>query len=461
MGFPGSFFALSIRRHYLFVFAAGCIGCNLPAVPASPIDPAEIIIGSSDFLKKVEPEMTESEQAVYDKVAPILSRRPALALKLLKSMAGTTPDGASKPTPAFEFMLGNAFYTVNDFKEAEQKYRNVVERNPAFVKAWKNLGVLYYVQNQYAEAVPCFSRAVALGDRDPMTFGLFGTSLEKTGNAVSAESAYMQALAADPANINWIEGLLRLYLADKQVDKAETLVRTLLRAHPREAKYSLTYLNLLLSSRRKLEAIALLQRMNATGLAREEDGGLLADLYAEQQMIPEALATLERLAKTQPELAGQRLLRLAQTLIAARSWNRAETVLEALAKAAQSSPARIAYLETKVELELARQHWIDAKRELQALLKEAPLSGTAWMGLGRVHLAETEETEAVAAFEHASQIPETAYRASIELANIACKNRRYAQCLSHLDHALSIQRSLAVQNFRNQIKNLVASETTP
>jgi Flp pilus assembly protein TadD len=29
---------------------------------------------------------------------------------------------------------------------------------------------------------------------------LFGTSLEKTGNTVSAESAYMQALAADPAS---------------------------------------------------------------------------------------------------------------------------------------------------------------------------------------------------------------------------------------------------------------------
>jgi len=455
----GSLFALSSRFHRSLVFAAGFGWCSLPAAPALLIAPARIIEASGDFLKKIEPEMTEAEQAVYDKIAPILSRRPQLALKLLKSMAGTTPDGASKPTPAFEFMMGNAFYAVNDFSAAEKKYRSVVERNPAFVKAWKNLGVLYYVQNRYAEAAPCFSRAVALGDRDPMTFGLFGTSLEKTGNAVSAESSYLQALAADPANINWIEGLLRLYLADKRLGKAETLVLALLKAHPQEAKYSLTYLNLLLSSQRKLEAISLLQRMSDTGLAREEDVGVLADLYAEQQMIPEALATLDLLAKSQPELARQRLLRLARTLIAARSWNGAATVLEALSQATHSSPARIAYLETKVELELARKHWIDAKRELQALLEEAPSSGTAWMGLGRVHMAETEEAEAVAAFERAREIPESAYRASLELANIACKNRRYAQCLGHLDHALGIQQSLAVQNFRNQIRNLVASET--
>lgn len=452
---------MSLRLHHLLVFAAGCVWCELPAAPASPVIPAQIISESGDFLKKVEPEMTESEQAVYGKIAPILSRRPAFALKLLKSMAGTTPDGTSKPTPAFEFMMGNAFYTVNDFSAAEKKYRSAVERNPAFVKAWKNLGVLYYVQDRYADAAPCFSKAVALGDRDPTTFGLFGTSLEKTGNTVSAEGAYMQALAADPANLNWTEGLLRLYLADKQAGKAETLVLALLEAHPQETKYSLTYLNLLLSGQRKLEAIALLQRMSDTGLARLDDIGLLADLYAEQQMTSEALATLERLAVSQPELARQKLLRFARNLIAARSWTRASAVLQVLSKAPQSSPARIAYLEAKVELELARKRWIDAKSELQALLKEAPSSGTAWMGLGRVHLAETEETEAIAAFEHAREIPESAYRASLELANIACKNRRYAQCLGHLDHALSIQRSLAVQNFRNQIRNLVASETYP
>jgi tetratricopeptide (TPR) repeat protein len=425
------------------------------------IDAAAIIHGSGDFLKKLEPEMTESEQSVYDKVAPILSRRPEFALKLLKSMAGTTPDGASKPTPAFEFMLGNAFYSVNDFPEAEKKYRSAVDRNPAFVKAWKNLGVLYYVQDRYAEAAPCFSRGVALGDRDPTTFGLFGTSLEKTGNTVSAESAYMQALSADPANLNWTEGLLRLYLADKQEGKAETLVQTLLKAHPRETKYGLTYLTLLLNSHRKLEAIALLQRMSETGLAREEDEALLADLYAAQGMTAEALATLERLAVSQPELAGQKRLRFARSLIAARNWSVASTVLETLSHAPQSSPRRIAYLEARVELELARKNWIEAKSEIQMLLKEAPQSGSAWMQLGRVHLAETEEAEAVAAFEHAREIPESAYRASLELANIACKNRRYAQCLGHLDHALGIQRSPAVQNFRNQIRNLVASETHP
>jgi len=461
MGQPGSLFAVNLRLHHLLVLAGACLWGSLPAAIDPAIDPSRLIRESSGFLEELGPEMTEAEQAVYDKVAPILSKRPAFALKLLKSMAGTTPDGASKPTPAFEFMLGNAFYTVNDFAAAETKYRSAVEQNPAFVRAWKNLGVLYYVQDRYAEAAPCFSKAVALGDRDPTTYGLFGTALEKTGNTVSAESAYMQALAVDPANINWTEGLLRLYLADKQQGKAETLVLTLLRTHPREAKYSLTYLNLLLSTQRKIEAIALLQRMSETGLAREEDVALLADLYAFEQMTAEALATLDRLAISQPELAGQKRLRFARSLIAARRWDLALTVLETLAQAPAASPRRIAYLEARVDLELARKNWIGAKSELQTLLKEAPLSGSAWLGLGRVHLAEIEEAEAIAAFERACEFPETAYRASLELANIACKHRRYAQCLDHLDRALGLQPSAAVESFRNQIRNLVPAESRP
>lgn len=448
-----------MRIHHLLIFVAGGgFWGGLHAAPDPAINPRRIIQESVGFLKKPEPEMTESEQAVYEKIAPILAKRPAFALKLLKTMSGTSPDGGDQPSPAFEFMLGNAFYVVNDFKAAETKYRSAVERNPAFVRAWNNLGVLYYVQDRYVEAVPCFSKAVALGDHEAMTFGLLGNSLEKAGNTVSAEMAYMQALATDPANINWTEGLLRLYLADKQSGRAETLVQTLLRAHPREAKYWLTYVNLLLTSQRKLEATALLQRMHEEGLAREEEVGLLADLYAEQQMTPEALATLGALATTQPALAEQRLLRFAQTLIADRSWSRVATVLEALARAPLSASGRIAYLEARVEMEIARKNWIGAKSELEVLLKEAPLDGNAWIGLGRVHLAETEQAEAIAAFERAYRIPESSYRASIELANIECKNRRYQQCLGYLEHALGIQRSPAVENFRDQVRALVPPE---
>ena len=94
--------------------------------------------------------------------------------------------------------------------------------------------MLYYAANRFAEAVPCFSKSVTLGDRDPTTFGLLGYCLEQLGNVVSAEMAYMQALSGDPANTDWMEGLLRIYIQGKQHGRAESLVKNLIKEHPQK-----------------------------------------------------------------------------------------------------------------------------------------------------------------------------------------------------------------------------------
>jgi len=402
--------------------------------------------------------MNPSEQAVYEKVAPILALKPVFALKLLKAMSTSLTSGA-QPSPAFEFMMGNAYYAAKQYVEAEAKYRSAVDRSPTFIRAWNNLGVLYYVQDRYADAVPCFSKALTLGDRDPTTFGLIGNSFEKVGNTVSAEMAYMQALAADPANISWTEGLLRIYLADKEWDQAETLVKTLVKSHPEEPRYQLLYVNLLLSCQRKREAVALLERMCATGTAREENIILLADLYVEEQMPSEVLATLSKIARAQPQVVEQRLLLFARRLIGQKDWVDSDVVLDSLSKMHLSSVGQLAWFGAKVDVEIGRENWLAARDRLEALLQLAPADGNAWINLGRINLAEARTGQAIEAFVRAYQIPETSYRASIELANIEFKNHHYKECLSYLEHALSIRHSASVENFRNQIRSLIPPET--
>lgn len=447
-------------RHARLLLATCCFWSGGNALAATPLDAGRLIAASSQLEEAPEPEMTESERAVYEKVAPILATKPAFALRLLKAMS-TSSNPNARPSAAFEFMLGNAYYSAEKYPEAEAKYRSAVEQNPALVRAWNNLGVLYHVQGRHADAVPCFSRSVTLGHRDATTFGLLGNSLEKTGNTVSAEMAYMQALAAEPANVSWSEGLLRIYIAEKQWAKAETLVRALLANHPQEARYWATYAQLLLSSGRKVEATAMLERMAATGLTRESDLILLADLYAEQRMTTEALATFNRVAATQPELAERRLLQFTKNLCSQRLWDAALAVLDALATTRMTPQSRVAVLETRAELELARRNPLEAKRAFEALIAEAPANGNAWIGLGRVHLAEAEPAKAIAAFERAYEIPESSYRASVELTNLEFKNHNYERCLRYLDHALAIQRSAALETFRSQIRNLAPPEKQP
>src|SRR5204863_886471 len=56
-----------------------------------------------------------------------------------------------EPSPAFQFILGNAYYAAGDNAKTEASYRSAVERYPTFLRAWNNLGVLYYTTERSEE----------------------------------------------------------------------------------------------------------------------------------------------------------------------------------------------------------------------------------------------------------------------------------------------------------------------
>src|ERR1035438_10118382 len=139
------------------------VALSVPATFAAEasVNPKRIINESSSFLKEREPEMTEEEYALYQKVVTMLSSNPEFALKLLEAMI----TDKEPPSPAFEFILGNAYYAAGMNDKSEANYRSAVKRYPTFLRAWVNLGVLYYSTERYNEGAPLpveFARGAAL-----------------------------------------------------------------------------------------------------------------------------------------------------------------------------------------------------------------------------------------------------------------------------------------------------------
>ena len=98
--------------------AAALLG---PAFASEPkLDPKRIINESNSFLKEREPEMTEEEYALYQKVVTMLSSNPSFAVKLLEAMS----SDKEVPSPAFQFILGNAYYAAGENDKAEANYRS-------------------------------------------------------------------------------------------------------------------------------------------------------------------------------------------------------------------------------------------------------------------------------------------------------------------------------------------------
>jgi tetratricopeptide (TPR) repeat protein len=415
------------------------------------LDPKQIINDSSGFLKDREPEMTAEEYAVYERVVDMLRVQPALAITLLEGMMTEN----QQPSPAFEFILGNAYFLAGQKDKAEVRYLSAVNRYPTFVRAWYSLGVLYYTTERFDDAVRCLSQATTLGDREPATLGLLGYCLEHTGNTIVAEVCYMQALAVDAVNTDWMDGLLRIYVQRRQFESAEILAKSLIRLRPADPSYWLAYANILISENRKLDAMIMLEASAGAGVAGPRELNMLADLYAEQGLNPEAISAYQKLIAVAPEQGERQLLRFAQVLIANGRLKEAEGVLDGL-PASLTPVGRIGSLQARSDLFAARKQWIAARKALEELLKEAPLNGKALLSLGEVYATEGDFIHAGFALEAAYKVPETTYQACIELANIELKNRHFSKCAEYLQTALNIERTDELQDYLDRVKALTA-----
>ncbi len=421
-----------------------------PAERPPELDAKRIVNQSNSFLKEREPELTSEEYAVYEKVATLLTTSPELALRMLETMM----TEKEPPNPAFAFVLGNAYYGAQQLDRAEQNYRSAVQRYPTFLRAWNNLGILYYTSGRFAEAVPCFSKSVALGEHDPITFGLLGYCLEKEGDTVAAETAYLQAVSGDAGNTEWKEGLLRIYLDGKQYGRAEALVRNLIKKKPTETRYWLDYAGICLAQRRQPQAMIVLEEAIAAGAAGPDELMLLGDLYAEHDLTAAAVSIYEKILAAKPALGERKLLQFARVLVAAGRLTEAEQTLARL-PGELPEPERLALWQTRADLLMARSRWPEARHEIEALLALAPLDGQGLLTLGRTYLEEGNLPRATLAFEAAGKIPASAYAASIELANVELKNRHYARAVEYLEQAQSLRKNDAIADYLSRVRALV------
>jgi tetratricopeptide (TPR) repeat protein len=267
--------------------------------------------------------------------------------------------------------------------------------------------------------------------------------------------AYIQALSGDPGNPDWKEGLLRIYIDGKQYGRAEALVKNLIKDRPAEKRFWLASAGVQLAQGRKIEAMVLLETALGIGVAGADELLLLGDLYADQNLPVEAVAVYEKALGPARDRGEQKLFRLVRVLIAADKLSEADQALGAL-KTDLSPEGRRALLQSRADLLIARKRWAEARAEAEALLRLAPLDGHALLTVGLTYAEERDVPRAMLAFEAAYRIPESAYRASLELAGIELKNRRYAKSVEYLEKALSIQKTEAVEDYLARVRTLAA-----
>jgi len=439
-------------RWQAYLAAALLLGPSaaLASLPADKADQDRVINESADFLKNREPEMTAGEYAFYEKVVAMLKIQPEFAMQLLQGMAA----GNEHPSPAYEFVMGNAQYNAGHRDEAEAHYRRAIQYFPDYQRAWTNLGVLYYGAERYGEAVTAFGKAVELGDSTAETSGMLAYALKRAGNSVGAEVAYLRALSTAPEDADWIDGLCGLYIETRQYGRAEPLVRRLIELQPAEPRHWQDLAGLLISQDRPMEAIVVLESARGLRVANGEMEMQLGDLYAQQNLHAEALVVYRDLLKRDPTAGAKRLIGAAMEAL--EEGHEAEAA-EFLAAADKDVPAgqRGVFLQTRAELEVARKDWGAARRDLEEALAARPLDGPLLLRLGQVLKSGGAEIAAREYLEAAARSPESAYRARLELADLELHARHYRLCADQLEQALAVEKSPALQEYLVKIRKLI------
>jgi len=407
---------------------------------------------SYNFLLNREPEMTAPEYALYEQVLPMIFDEPEVATLLLESMlADDDPE-----SPAFAYVLANVYFSNDQHDLAEKHYKSAIDEYPDFLRAWTNLGFLYYSLERFGEAIPCLIKAISLGEQDPQVKGLLGYSLIEINNPLAAEAAFLQAFSTDPENSDWIEALLNLYLDTAQLERAESLIRQLIKLDPREKANWAVYYTMLLSADRKVEAIIVLETLKEFGLADLEENLLLGDLYAQHGLFPEALATYGLVVQSDALTGTDRLLQYAQVLIETGSYTQAEHLLTAASRTGLAEK-RVDLLMTQVRLLMARDDWSEATALLDEILILDPLCGEALLAMGRIHTKQEQFPKAEFLFNQAAKVSASAFQANVELANLALREHHYQKGIDYLRAALKIEQRSEIEAYILRLESLISS----
>ena len=106
-------------------------------------------------------------------------------------------------------LRANSFFQVRAFPAAAAAYEIYLAQSPDSPEAWHNLGVALSEMNRYADAIPCFDKAVDLAPGNPAGWRNRGTALMNLERFDEAAADLEKALALYPA-LPYARGYLML-----------------------------------------------------------------------------------------------------------------------------------------------------------------------------------------------------------------------------------------------------------
>ncbi len=404
-------------------------------------------------LSAKEPELSEIEGALLEKLGPVFERSPDLAQVMLEGMlAEDTPISAT-----FNYILANIYYSQGAFDKAEEEYQAALKKFPDFRRAWTNYGILHVKRNDFQKAQEAFNKALVLGEQDPFLYGMLGYVLMRQKQYRSAEIAYNFATLHQPDNPEWLEGLAKVYTDTRQYVMARSVFDELIRSNPNDALYWKLQANAYLGMDKPLESARNLEIVRNLDASDSASLFLLGNIYANAGMSERALDAYVAAADMSKGRHLGAALAAVYYFIDQGDLSEAETLLDALAdnRESWSREEAMQYRRMSARLALARGIESKAVDELEAVLKDDPFNSGALITLAEIHSESDQPERAFILLDRALKIDESKLNALLLYSRVLVRQFRYPEALPYLREALELDPSPALEDLYVRVESLV------
>ena len=154
---------------------------------------AAIAWKKSEAIAPLDPPLRFSLAMAYVRIS-----HPDWARPVLESLAAHDSANAIYP-----YWLGRLSYDGHEYEKAIQDFKQAIQLDPRFARAYDNLGLCYYYENQNDLAVANYERAIALdresGHPSPWPYLNLAITEQFLNRLPDAENNLREAIRLDPA----------------------------------------------------------------------------------------------------------------------------------------------------------------------------------------------------------------------------------------------------------------------
>lgn len=406
-------------------------------------------LGSYGFDTNVTPSITTEEKAVFEKIMPFIASNPNQAIAEIRLALTPASSGA------LIYTLANLHFQSGNLSEAEIQYKAAIKKFPNFLRAYKNLGVVYVQAGRYPEALPLLLKTIELGGQGADVFGLLAFSYLNIGNSDAALRAYEQALFFDPESRDWRMGRVQCLMNLRRYEEAVSVIEDLVEKFPKQKDLLMLQANAYVARDMPLDAAATLEILRVSKAATPAALALLGDIYLNFNQ-PDLALDVYQEALVLKDFGADRTLRVARRLGGSSAWSQLDTYLVALDAKTETKfndAEQLEILNLKAQSDLAQDRTEEAAEKLTAVVQRDPLNGKALMLLANYQWTKGEIELAEIYYERAAKVDEIAADALVQHARMLVSRRDFRKAVSLLERA----QNLKPQTFVGQYLEKVAA----